>query len=103
MKKASYCGDRGFGFPGGKTGYKVAKILSTIPKMPPQHSVLDNRLRNIVTCLTPAVTFLKDLHDTFGTPFITAIAGTTLSLMAIVQVSDLHNMVFIDLTCYPCR
>ncbi|KAJ7080703.1 hypothetical protein C8R44DRAFT_895302 [Mycena epipterygia] len=53
--------------------------------MPPQHSVSDIRLRNIVTCLTPAVTFLKDVHDTFGTPFIPAIAGTTLSLMTLVQ------------------
>ncbi|KAJ7480773.1 hypothetical protein FB451DRAFT_1446803 [Mycena latifolia] len=42
------------------------------------------RLNSIITCLTPAVKILEEVNDAFGTPFIQAIANTTLSLITAV-------------------
>ncbi|KAJ7474960.1 hypothetical protein FB451DRAFT_1465264 [Mycena latifolia] len=53
--------------------------------MPPQPTVADIRLNNIITCLAPVVTLLNELSDAFGTPFVPAISNTTLSLMTAVQ------------------
>lgn len=47
------------------------------------------RVNNIVSCLTPAVALLNQLNDGFGTPFVTAIANTTVSLITAVQVGFL--------------
>ncbi|KAJ7123640.1 hypothetical protein C8R44DRAFT_784133 [Mycena epipterygia] len=45
----------------------------------------DIRMKNILACLTPAVTLLNEINDAFGTPFIQAISNTTLSLITAVQ------------------
>jgi hypothetical protein len=55
--------------------------------MPLQRTVPDIRLTNIATCLTPAVTLLNELHDAFSTPFVLAIANSTLALITAVQVT----------------
>jgi hypothetical protein len=43
-------------------------------------------LVNITTYLTPAVTLLTELNDTFGPPFVQPIASAIQGLMNIVQV-----------------
>ncbi|KAJ7488020.1 P-loop containing nucleoside triphosphate hydrolase protein, partial [Mycena latifolia] len=54
--------------------------------MPPlQRDAMESRLNTIVAYLTPAVTLLNELHDTFGTPFILAISNSTLALITAVQ------------------
>ncbi|KAJ7146642.1 hypothetical protein C8R44DRAFT_845702 [Mycena epipterygia] len=52
--------------------------------MPPR-TVAERRLDNIVVCLTPVLSLLNEFSDAFGTPFIPAIANTTLSLITLVQ------------------
>ncbi|KAJ7439091.1 hypothetical protein FB451DRAFT_1447390 [Mycena latifolia] len=58
--------------------------------MPREPTVTDIRVNNIVACLNPAVPLLKEISDAFGTPFIPAIASTTLSLITAVQNAK-HN------------
>ncbi|KAJ6541008.1 hypothetical protein DFH09DRAFT_1282842 [Mycena vulgaris] len=53
--------------------------------MPHQRTVTEIRLNNIVACLTPVLTFVKELHDVSGTPFFPAITSTTLDLITAVQ------------------
>jgi hypothetical protein len=55
-------------------------------KMPRQSTVTEIRLNNIMGCLTPALTLLKELNDVFGPPFIQPIANTIESLIDMVQV-----------------
>ncbi|KAJ7798161.1 hypothetical protein B0H14DRAFT_3545938 [Mycena olivaceomarginata] len=43
------------------------------------------RLNNIKSCLTPALTLLKEMNDAFGPPFGQAIANTIETLINIVQ------------------
>jgi hypothetical protein len=54
--------------------------------MPRQTTALETRTITIIDCLTPAVTILNDFGDVSGTPFATAIAKTTVSLITMVQV-----------------
>ncbi|KAJ7458105.1 hypothetical protein FB451DRAFT_1508460 [Mycena latifolia] len=60
-------------------------LTPPFPRCPPQPTVADIRLNNIITCLAPAVTLLNELSDAFGTPFVPAISNTTLSLITAVQ------------------
>ncbi|KAJ7082790.1 hypothetical protein C8R44DRAFT_904772 [Mycena epipterygia] len=53
--------------------------------MPPKTTVTDIRLDNIIACLTPVLPLLHEFSDICGTPFIPAIANTTLSLITLVQ------------------
>ncbi|KAJ6486261.1 hypothetical protein DFH09DRAFT_1291617 [Mycena vulgaris] len=53
--------------------------------MPQQPANAEVRMNNVIACLTPAVTILKDISDAFETPFIQAIGNTTLSLIASMQ------------------
>ncbi|KAJ6603330.1 hypothetical protein DFH09DRAFT_1068498 [Mycena vulgaris] len=53
--------------------------------MPREPTITDIQLANIITCLTPLVPLLTELHDGFGTPFVQAISNTTLSLISVVQ------------------
>ncbi|KAJ7146624.1 hypothetical protein C8R44DRAFT_898726 [Mycena epipterygia] len=53
--------------------------------MPPGITIMKINLDNIIACLTPMISLLNDLSDAFGTPFIPAIANTTLSLITLVQ------------------
>ncbi|KAJ6603320.1 hypothetical protein DFH09DRAFT_1458747 [Mycena vulgaris] len=53
--------------------------------MPREPTVTDIQLTSIITCLTPLVPLLTELHDGFGTPFVQAISNTTLSLISVVQ------------------
>ncbi|KAJ7113884.1 hypothetical protein C8R44DRAFT_740769 [Mycena epipterygia] len=53
--------------------------------MPPKTTATSTRLDNIVACLTPVIPLLTKFSDGFGTPFIPAIANTTLSLITLVQ------------------
>lgn len=59
--------------------------------MPRQPTIAEIRLNDTLTCLKPAVSLLNDLHDAFGTPFVSVISLTTLSLMASVQASNCSN------------
>ncbi|KAJ7133282.1 hypothetical protein C8R44DRAFT_849434 [Mycena epipterygia] len=61
--------------------------------MPPKTALTQIRLDSIVACLTPILSLLNDISDAFGTPFIPAIAKTTLSLMTLAQVIyNYHNL-----------
>ncbi|KAJ7124359.1 hypothetical protein C8R44DRAFT_917012 [Mycena epipterygia] len=53
--------------------------------MPHDPTATKIRLTTIISCLTPAVTILNELHDGFGTPFVQAISSTTLSLILTAQ------------------
>ncbi|KAJ7095613.1 hypothetical protein C8R44DRAFT_951063 [Mycena epipterygia] len=53
--------------------------------MPHVPTLTEIRLTNIIACLTPAVTILNKLSDGFGTPFVQAIANTTLALIVAVR------------------
>ncbi|KAJ7451990.1 hypothetical protein FB451DRAFT_1100938, partial [Mycena latifolia] len=50
-----------------------------------QPSVAEIRLTNTIACLTPIISLLNELSDTFGTPFVPAISNTTLSLIAAIH------------------
>ncbi|KAF7358135.1 hypothetical protein MVEN_00861600 [Mycena venus] len=52
--------------------------------MPRQSSVTGTRLVNLIACLDPAVTLLKELHDAVGTLFCPQIANTTVSLITVL-------------------
>jgi hypothetical protein len=52
---------------------------------------MEIRVTNVVECLTPALTLLKELNDAFGPPFIQSIANTIESLINIAQVSKLEH------------
>jgi hypothetical protein len=56
--------------------------------MPHKASLAEIHLSNITACLKPAVTLLNELNQSFGTPFLPAIAGTVLSLVTAGQVSN---------------
>ncbi|KAJ7123522.1 hypothetical protein C8R44DRAFT_917625 [Mycena epipterygia] len=53
--------------------------------MPPKTTLSETRTDNIVACLTSVIPLLTEFSDAFGTPFIPAIANTTLSLITLVQ------------------
>ncbi|KAJ7878483.1 hypothetical protein B0H14DRAFT_3129952, partial [Mycena olivaceomarginata] len=53
--------------------------------MPRQSTVTEIHLNNIMGCLTPALTLLKELNDAFGPPFIQPIAHTIDCLIDMVQ------------------
>ncbi|KAJ7449159.1 hypothetical protein FB451DRAFT_1531386 [Mycena latifolia] len=53
--------------------------------MSPHPTVADICLNNTIICLAPVITLLNELSDAFGTPFVPAIANTTLSLITAVQ------------------
>jgi hypothetical protein len=59
--------------------------------MPRQSTRTEIRVTNIVQCLTPALTLLKDLDDAFGPPFIQPIANTIESLITMAQVRKLEH------------
>jgi hypothetical protein len=58
--------------------------------MPRQSTLTEIRVTNIVQCLTPALTLLKELNDAFGPPFIQPIANTIESLISMTQVRNLE-------------
>ncbi|KAJ7802595.1 hypothetical protein B0H14DRAFT_3154939 [Mycena olivaceomarginata] len=51
---------------------------------PPIH-LTEIRVTNIIECLTPALTLLKELNDAFGPPFIQSIANTIESLISMTH------------------
>ncbi|KAJ7450893.1 hypothetical protein FB451DRAFT_1410208 [Mycena latifolia] len=51
----------------------------------PSPTVVQTRLDNISTCLALAVGTLDDLSDAFGTPFLSVISNTVLSLITAVK------------------
>ncbi|KAJ7111434.1 hypothetical protein C8R44DRAFT_883229 [Mycena epipterygia] len=53
--------------------------------MPLKTTITKTHLDNIIVCLAPIVPLLNEFSDAFGTPFIPAIANTTLSLITLVQ------------------
>ncbi|KAF7365944.1 ATPase-AAA-core domain-containing protein [Mycena venus] len=53
--------------------------------MPPQPSVTELRLNNVVNYLTLATSTLRDFSDLFSTPFLKTISNITLSLLQSVQ------------------
>ncbi|KAJ7134000.1 hypothetical protein C8R43DRAFT_1110272 [Mycena crocata] len=53
--------------------------------MPREPTVFDIRSNNIITCSKLAVSLLNDIHDAYGTPFVQAIANTTLSILDTIQ------------------
>jgi hypothetical protein len=55
-------------------------------KMPRLATVTDIHPRNIIACVTSAVTLLDEINDIFGPPFVQTISSTTLSLITAVQV-----------------
>jgi hypothetical protein len=59
--------------------------------MPRQSTLKEIRVTNIVQCLTPALTLLKELNDAFAPPFIKPIAETVESLISMAQVRKLEH------------
>ncbi|KAJ6453564.1 hypothetical protein C8R45DRAFT_1192803 [Mycena sanguinolenta] len=53
--------------------------------MPRQPTVTEIRLKSLIASLTPAVTVLNELDDTFAPPFILPISNTITSLIKLVQ------------------
>ncbi|KAJ7720182.1 hypothetical protein B0H16DRAFT_1793701 [Mycena metata] len=53
--------------------------------MPRQHAITEARIYGLIACLTPAVTLLDKLDDTFGPPFIRPIVKTVQALITGVQ------------------
>ncbi|KAJ7808919.1 hypothetical protein B0H13DRAFT_1928223 [Mycena leptocephala] len=49
--------------------------------MPHQPTITELRINDIIICLKPAVTLLNEVDHSFGTPFVQAIANTTLALI----------------------
>ncbi|KAJ7120339.1 hypothetical protein C8R44DRAFT_787936 [Mycena epipterygia] len=80
--------------------------------MPHQPSILEIRLKNIIACLTPALTLLNELHDGFGPPFIQPISTTTISLISAIQtvkrnkdecarlMEDIHQVLYAIVNMY---
>jgi hypothetical protein len=56
-----------------------------------QSTLTKIRVTNIVQCLAPTLTLLKELNDAFGPPFIQSIANTIESLISMVQVRKLAH------------
>jgi hypothetical protein len=56
--------------------------------MPPQPTVAQRRLNNIVACLAAAADTLKVLANSLKNPILEAISNTTLSLSKCAQVDD---------------
>jgi hypothetical protein len=61
-----------------------------ITKMPPQPTITQIRLDNIIICLNAAVTTLEALSKKLKTPFLGPIVITMWSLLAVLQVSLAH-------------
>ncbi|KAJ7131299.1 hypothetical protein C8R44DRAFT_731537 [Mycena epipterygia] len=59
--------------------------------MPRDSTIINIQLNNIISCLTPAIDTLNELHDGFGTPFVQATSNTTLSLISMVQVINVTH------------
>ncbi|KAF7366923.1 hypothetical protein MSAN_00951000 [Mycena sanguinolenta] len=53
--------------------------------MPRQPTVSGIQLENLAACLTPALTVLNELHDSFAPPFILPIANAVTSLINLAQ------------------
>ncbi|KAJ7219029.1 hypothetical protein B0H12DRAFT_1241504 [Mycena haematopus] len=53
--------------------------------MPHQPTVTEARLENLTAWLTPAISILSSLHDTFAPPFVQPISNTIGSLVNLVQ------------------
>ncbi|KAJ7493507.1 hypothetical protein FB451DRAFT_1164401 [Mycena latifolia] len=51
----------------------------------PRESTTEIRLKNVTACLNAVIPLLNEINDAFGTPFMRAIANTTLSLITGVQ------------------
>ncbi|KAJ6541313.1 hypothetical protein B0H10DRAFT_1970774 [Mycena sp. CBHHK59/15] len=62
--------------------------------MAPHTSVTQIRLNNVIVYLTVAASALRELETAVGTPFLTTISNTTVSLLSGVQVSStaLHEV-----------
>ncbi|KAJ7727874.1 hypothetical protein B0H14DRAFT_2640815 [Mycena olivaceomarginata] len=61
------------------------QLLTSIPQNARQSTVTGIRLNNIVVCLTPAVTLLKELNHSFDSPFVQPIANTIEALINVLQ------------------
>ncbi|KAJ7032620.1 hypothetical protein C8F04DRAFT_1235227 [Mycena alexandri] len=55
--------------------------------MPRQPTAAETRLREVVSCLHPAIGLLEDLSDAFGTPFVPIISSTVNALIGVVQTA----------------
>ncbi|KAJ7469501.1 hypothetical protein FB451DRAFT_1176736 [Mycena latifolia] len=74
--------------------------------MPREPVMSDIHLASIVLCLDTVLPLLNNLHDSFRTPFVQAIANTTLNLLSAVQnvknnkdecvhlMKDIHQILF---------
>ncbi|KAF7364633.1 hypothetical protein MVEN_00332600 [Mycena venus] len=50
-----------------------------------QSIITELRVNNIITCLKPVIPLLNEVGHSFGTPFVQAIANTTVSLIDTFQ------------------
>jgi hypothetical protein len=62
------------------------KITASPPNMPPP-TVTQNRLDNVVVCLTITTNSLQIIADSMKTPFLGAIINTTQAVLKNIQVS----------------
>ncbi|KAJ7205248.1 hypothetical protein GGX14DRAFT_397792 [Mycena pura] len=74
--------------------------------MPRQSRIEQNVLGNLVNAFGPAVAVLNDIHDAFGSPFVSMIANTTLSLLTMLEnvkrnkaecaqlMADIHGLLY---------
>jgi glutamate racemase len=59
--------------------------------MPRHTTETEIRFKNIVACLTLALTVLKELNDAFGPPFVQHISSTIETLIDVVQVRSFQD------------
>jgi hypothetical protein len=58
-------------------------------KMPPEITIAETRMNDIITSLKPTIRLLNDIHGAFGTPFVGVISSTTLSLINAIEVGNM--------------
>jgi hypothetical protein len=51
----------------------------------------ETKLNEIITCLNAVLPLLHELIDAYGTPFLSPVSDTTLSLVSLVQVRAQQN------------
>ncbi|KAJ7351629.1 hypothetical protein DFH08DRAFT_806345 [Mycena albidolilacea] len=84
--------------------------------MPPEITIAETRMNDIITSLKPTIRLLNDIHGAVGTPFVGVISSTTLSLINSIEVGnmnakkykeeslrlmeDIHGVIYAILECH---
>ncbi|KAJ7887872.1 P-loop containing nucleoside triphosphate hydrolase protein [Mycena olivaceomarginata] len=80
--------------------------------MPPEITIAETRMNDIITSLKPTIRLLNDIHGAVGTPFVGVISSTTLSLINAIEnakkykeeslrvMEDIHGVIYAILECH---